>query len=473
MFRALLVLLICCGFASEASAQLVAIHIKYPKGTGYCCGVHVGYRAGRAVIVSAGHCFREQGWTAIHVGQGNNGWPQAELVRWTGGGPILANDCAVLLVDAQGLGDPAKYAARDPYVGEQVVLDTIDAGQGGRETTTRSVRYSDCIHFSMTGGVQQGESGSPVYTTGDRTQRRLVGILSGTDGRTSVVVPIAAVSNFVAANGGTPSYTNDRPAVQQASRIDQDPVTVQAFGAPWCEPCRLMHPDLKQLESEGVRVVWIDTDQNPEAAKAGVTALPTVVASKAGGIRQRLVGLQPLAQLRALVAQARRATEGDNTPPDCARPGKSVPVVPQAQGPPPTPGPATPVVPIPAEADPAPPAEGAGLAPAAPGVSLADVKNLQVRIDAVETRMLNIASRSATGPAGPVGPVGPSGGPGERGPAGPVGPAGPQGPPGEMSAEAKAEMAELRLEFAKLKQQFAGLSGELEILVRPELAGEN
>lgn len=74
------------------------------------------------------------------------------------------------------------------------------------------------------------------------------------------------------------------------------PVLVD-FTAPWCSPCKMVDPIIKQLagEWEGkVKVVKCDADQNPDVVvNYGVLGLPTVLLFKSGAVVERVSGYQP------------------------------------------------------------------------------------------------------------------------------------------------------------------------------------
>jgi len=54
------------------------------------------------------------------------------------------------------------------------------------------------------------------------------------------------------------------------------PPKVLAFCASWCSPCKQAQPTLRWLEKEGIEVVHIDIDQQPELARQyGITSVPT------------------------------------------------------------------------------------------------------------------------------------------------------------------------------------------------------
>lgn len=91
-----------------------------------------------------------------------------------------------------------------------------------------------------------------------------------------------------------------------------EPVTLTAFGAPWCAPWHLIQPMLDRLEADGITVRRVDVNADPaEAEKHRVISLPTLILSRGEQERRRVLGAISEAELRSLIArrqapQARR-----------------------------------------------------------------------------------------------------------------------------------------------------------------------
>ncbi len=76
----------------------------------------------------------------------------------------------------------------------------------------------------------------------------------------------------------------------------EKPVLVD-FWAPWCGPCQVLGPVIKELAKElgdKAKVCKLNVDENQQlAAEYEVQGIPTVVVFKDGEPQKRLVGIQP------------------------------------------------------------------------------------------------------------------------------------------------------------------------------------
>jgi len=72
------------------------------------------------------------------------------------------------------------------------------------------------------------------------------------------------------------------------------------FWAPWCGPCRMMEPVLKELaeEHDTITVGKLNVDENPAiATKHDILSIPTLLVFVDGQIAKKLVGAMPKKKL--------------------------------------------------------------------------------------------------------------------------------------------------------------------------------
>jgi len=84
------------------------------------------------------------------------------------------------------------------------------------------------------------------------------------------------------------------------------PVLVD-FWAPWCMPCRVLHPVVEELANENadsIKVVKINVDDAMQlSATYDVSGIPTLLLFKSGEVVDRFVGLKSKSWLQAAINQ--------------------------------------------------------------------------------------------------------------------------------------------------------------------------
>ena len=84
------------------------------------------------------------------------------------------------------------------------------------------------------------------------------------------------------------------------------PVLVDFF-ATWCGPCKQMPPilqDVKTRMGDGIKIIKIDVDKNPEVAQRfGIRSVPTLMLFQNGKPSWRNWGVMPAQQLEQVLSQ--------------------------------------------------------------------------------------------------------------------------------------------------------------------------
>lgn len=74
------------------------------------------------------------------------------------------------------------------------------------------------------------------------------------------------------------------------------------FFSSHCNPCKMMEPLVDKIQADGIKVIRIDVDDNPEIAEYfQVMSVPTFIGMKNGKEVIRKAGAMPEAELRKLL----------------------------------------------------------------------------------------------------------------------------------------------------------------------------
>jgi thioredoxin 1 len=94
---------------------------------------------------------------------------------------------------------------------------------------------------------------------------------------------------------------------QFSDLINGDQPVLVDFSAEWCGPCKTLAPILKDVAAQlsgKVRIIKVDIDKNPQAARAySVMSVPTLILFRKGRILWQQSGVMPAGQLAEIITR--------------------------------------------------------------------------------------------------------------------------------------------------------------------------
>ncbi|GMI85319.1 ARABIDOPSIS THIOREDOXIN M-TYPE 4, thioredoxin M-type 4 [Hibiscus trionum] len=101
----------------------------------------------------------------------------------------------------------------------------------------------------------------------------------------------------------------DVPAIKdenwQSLVLDCELPVLVEFWAPWCGPCRMIHPVIDELSKQyagKLKCYKVNTDESPDiATQYGIRSIPTVMIFKSGEKKDAVVGAVPKSTLTTCI----------------------------------------------------------------------------------------------------------------------------------------------------------------------------
>jgi len=110
------------------------------------------------------------------------------------------------------------------------------------------------------------------------------------------------------AESGVTEVQDVTDAAFQQDVLQSDKPVLVDFWAPWCGPCRMVAPIVKELAGEYAGLVEfrkLNTDENPSVSAAyNIRSIPTLLVFKGGQQVGQIVGFRPKSAIKERIDAA-------------------------------------------------------------------------------------------------------------------------------------------------------------------------